>query len=321
MVITGYRTGNRSGEIGQKTAWMQQQTMLVNKKRTEQAHEAFLIDLTKWIQELPHSEVEIILCLDANEQWGPAAAIRNFAVNLNLINANQVLDLSSTHPNLANLSWSTTIDYCLCTEGLVDHIWYVSSVPYDLEVLGDHTGFVVDINVRQFFGENEIDNSIHKRKLLMSNPKAVETYLQIVDDKFTKQNIYERCKKLMQRVNKGDNNLANIMQKYERLDRGIHRICLKAEKGCRPAWAGSFEWSPKLVYAIKTLTYWRHRLKYSDRTVVAKQLEQELNLIYQPLSQEVIQQMVTTSRQLLSDIQQTARECRQEHSSDHPSKQ
>ena len=313
LVITGYRTGNRSGEIGQKTAWMQQQTMLINKKRTEPPHAAFLLDLTKWIQELPHMEVEIMLCLDANEQWGPKAEIRNFADNLNLINVNQVMDFSSTHPNLANSTRSTTIDYCLCSEGLLDYIGYASLVPYDLEVLGDHRGFVVDINARKFFGDNEMDNSISKRKLIMSNPKAVEAYLQIVDDKFTKQNIYDRCKQLIQRVNKGDTDIANIMLKYERLDREIHGICTKAEKGCRPAWAGSFEWSPKLVYAIKTLTYWRHRMKYKDRTVVAKQLEKELNLIYQPLSQEVIQQMVTTSRQLLSDIQQTSREHRQEH--------
>ncbi len=313
LLLTGYRTGQRNGNIGQKTAWIQQTTMLMEKKRDQQPHEAFLVDLAQWLCEVRTDGLEVMICVDANEQWTPTSGIKLFADNLDLVNINQELNLSDTHPNIVNHTRSTTIDYCLCSAGVLEHITYAASTPFDLEVLGDHRGFVLDVDIAQLFGVSSVEEESTRRKLTLSNPTAVEKYLQEVEEKFTQQNIYNRCSKLLQRVARGDTDLAGIMQKYESIDTEVYRICLKAEKGCRPTWSGNCEWSPKLATAIKTLTYWRYRMKHQQRTVVSRRLEEELNINYTPLSVSVLNQMVASSREILTDIQKTDRECRQDH--------
>ena len=55
------------------------------------------------------------------------------------------------------------------------------------------------------------------RKLLLSNPKAVGIYLKEVEQKFDKQNIFFRTRKLLQRIKQGQTN--NVMEQYEKIDR------------------------------------------------------------------------------------------------------
>ena len=102
------------------------------------------------------------------------------------------MNLKATHPNVANTGRSTTIDFCLCTRKVLTHITYAASTPYDLEILGDHRGFLIDINISQLFEEEVMEKEHLRRKLFMSNPKAVEKYLAKVDEKFQKQYIYIR---------------------------------------------------------------------------------------------------------------------------------
>ena len=49
LTITGYRPGRRSGPAEPRTAWLQQQTMLLKDKRSEDPHNAFLTNLANWI--------------------------------------------------------------------------------------------------------------------------------------------------------------------------------------------------------------------------------------------------------------------------------
>ncbi len=313
LVVTGYRTGNRSGKIGHRTSWAQQQTMLLSNKRSEPPHLAFLTDLKEWLGDVKFADTEFLICLDANEKWTHNSEIRKWATDLELINLNHEFSLQETHPNITQYTRSTTIDYCLCSRGVLEYITYASSTPYDLDVLGDHRGFVLDIDLKQFFGDTEIENSFSKRKLRLSNPQAVEKYLQIVEDQFSQQNIYQRCKKLLRKVAKGYTDVACIMRKYEAIDKEVFGICTKAEKKCIQSVAGNYDWSPNLARAIKTLSYWRHRMRNSSRTVVSTKLEKELNIKYVSLSKDTIQQMVNSSRELLTEIQKESREHRRDH--------
>ena len=47
----------------------------------------------------------------------------------------------------------------------MDHITYVSSTPFDLETLGDHRGYIMDINLGQFFNETETVEEIRKDRI------------------------------------------------------------------------------------------------------------------------------------------------------------
>ena len=167
------------------------------------------------------------------------------------MNINQEVELPPTHPNIVNLANSTTIDFRLRSQKVMENNTYVSSVPYDLEILGDHQGVVMDINMSSLLGIDTVDKEIRSRKLVMSDLKAVTNYLTEVEDKFYKQNIFHRTRKLLRRVNSGHTDIAGIMCTYEKIDRDVYGICTKAEKSCRPTRAGSCDWSPKLANGIR----------------------------------------------------------------------
>ena len=296
LIVTGYRTGPRSSIPGEKTAWSQQNTMLLKEKRNISPPEAFLTDLKEWIRKYRTPKMEILLSLDANENWTEQSAITHFATDLGLCNINEEFMLEATHPNIANVSRSTTIDFCLSSPAVLENIAYAASTPFDLETLGDHCGLLLDINLSKLLGANQPGEVQTARKLVLSNPQAVEKYLLTVDENFTKQNIYQRSHKLLRRVNQGQTDLANIMKHYEALDKEVLGICKKAEHGCRPTWSGNYEWSPKLVQAIKQIRYWRHRLKQNSETVIIQKMGQELNIPYTDLRYEDILQRVNASK-------------------------
>ena len=214
LIITGYRTGSRSTPGGFKTAWAQQKAMLLKAHRQETPTGAFLTDITKWLHQYKQENMEIILAMDANEQWGNKSGIRYFAEEFQLLNIHQEMQLPESHPNIANLQRSTNIDYLLCSQKVAQHIKYAAATPYDREILGDHRGIIVDLDLQNLLGIEENRVSLQVRKLVLSNPKAVQNYLGAVDSKFTAQNIYKCTDKLFQRVKAGHTDIENIMLHY-----------------------------------------------------------------------------------------------------------
>ena len=313
LLITGYRTGKRSGIPGERTAWSQQRVSLMKSGRQETPTMAFISDIKKWLKKYKAPGVEIVLTLDANEQWTESSMIAQMANELNLKNLTAKFDLSDTHPNLANINRSTTIDYCLCSPRALDHITFATSTPYSLETLGDHRGIVLDMNLKQLLGTTSWETNMGCRKLTMKNPQAVDRYLKRVDELFTKQNIFARSQNLLEKVNRGHSDYATIIKKYEAIDKEVYGICVKAEKKCKPTIAGRYAWSPRLDKALRTLRYWRYRARSAEETAMIKKLGAELDIPYVPLSSESIQQMISDGKVELIEIQTKSREVRQEH--------
>ncbi len=313
LVVTGYRPGKRSGQAGPKTAWSQQQALLIKEKRNEDPHSAFLTDLTKWITDYRTPAMELLLCLDANEQWVENAEIVTFANDLKLRNVNREMSLKHTHRNISNVSRSTDIDFCLCSDRIFSNISYASTVPYDLDKLGNHQGVLIDINIANLLREEKAQLEASGRKLVMANPKAVDKYLKAVEEKFDKQNIFKRTRTLLTRVIQGHTDNEGIMKQYEAIDREVYGICQSAEQQCKSAYAGRYEWSPTLDTAIKTVSYWRHRLKRNEETIVIRQLGKLLNIPYVSLSKCTIHQMINDSKVRLIEVRQKSREHRQNH--------
>ena len=195
LVITGYCTGSRTGTPGEKTAWAQQIAMLLKEGRSDKPHDAFLKDLSAWLRSYQKSGMEMFVSLDANEQWHESAGITKFADKFGLLSVNQECQLPDTHPNIANMDRSTTIDFCLCSPNVMENMVYASATPYELETLGDHRGILVDVNIERLLGTRHADKDFQQRKLVMSSPKTVEKYLKQVEKRFTKQNIYARSTK------------------------------------------------------------------------------------------------------------------------------
>ena len=127
------------------------------------------------------------MCMDANKQWKEGVDIVNFAWSLQLENVNRELGIQATQPNISNSNKSTTIDFCLCSEKGLPYISFVSSTPYNLEVLGDHRGFIIDINMDALLREDTVANEIQNRKLVLSDPKSVEKYIKAVEKKVSEK--------------------------------------------------------------------------------------------------------------------------------------
>ena len=132
IVIGGYRVGHRSTPAGASTAWHQQKVLLATDKREMEPEEAMLIDLEQWIGTVRSARSEIIVFLDANEKWGDHARITKFAHDNALSDLNTAggYNFPPTHPCLQNSTRDTTIDFCLCTQRVVDNIAYATMAPY-----------------------------------------------------------------------------------------------------------------------------------------------------------------------------------------------
>ena len=199
MIIGGYRVGCRSNVAGASTAWYQQKVLLTEANRTEEPDEAFLTDFASWYEEIIQPQTEVLLFLDANEQWTTLSKIRQWAKKLQLANLN--IDggyhFPATYPCITNHSRDTTINYCLCTPGVLDSIAYATMAPFDLHTLGDHRGLLIDVQVSRLLQSLAEPREISVgRKLATNNPVATEKYLLGVEKGFLKQNIFERTRKL-----------------------------------------------------------------------------------------------------------------------------
>ena len=180
---------------------VQQQKILLSKdKRNIEPSEAFIRDMREWIETQRAETTDIIMFLDTNEKWIKNSKIRRLAETINLHNLNLEgnHNFPDSHPSITNPSRSTTIDYCLCTKNVVTSVVYATMAPYDLGVLGDHRGFLIDIDWTSLLGigKQKEGNLNTGRKLVTTNIKATNKYLQIVEAKFEKQKIIQRVDEL-----------------------------------------------------------------------------------------------------------------------------
>ncbi len=316
MIICGYRVGHRTGNAGASTAWYQQKVLLAKDSRVVEPEDAFVADMEEWVTKKKTPQMEILLVLDANKQWTDNAKIKNMASNLQLLNLNTDggYQLPGSHPCITNQNRNTTIDYCLCTQKVLESTKYVTLTPYDLSTLGDHRGLLVDIDVHSIL--SNLDKKMMSgsgRKLTTTNPSAVTKYLELVDNGFQKQNIYDRVQKLSYQWGTKRKTKWDTMKTYEILDGEIFHICKKAERGCTKTYSGRYQWSPRLVNAIKTLAYWKARLKYNTVNKLIQKLGMESGVSYDHQSDNDIRKNILQSRESLREIQSKDIQHRRDH--------
>ena len=238
-------------------------------------------------------------------------------LNLRNVNLAGNYRFPDSHPCITNPTRGTTIDYCLCTDKVLQNVKYATMAPYDLGVLGDHRGFIIDVDIKNMLKINkETTDHTRSRKLVTSNLKATTKYLQLVEEKFKKQNIVKRVNKMFRQWQTKKKNKWETKTIYEKLDTEIYHICKTAEKKCRKTVSGNYDWSPKLASAIKQLAYWRARKRHKNNTSVIKKLGKETGISYSWQSQEEIDNQINISRELLKNVQESAIIHRKKHLND-----
>ena len=258
-IITGYRCNNISAPTGDTTAWAQQYAIARQRGlQHPRPHMDFLNDLEKWLLPKMINGEEVLIALDANEEWSQAAKIKTFASKLGLINIAKKIhdDLPPSRPQS-----NKTIDFILGTEILLDSVKYLSMTPYDLENLGDHRGIIIDLDSKTLFGcDTNQKVKMPQRKLKTNDITACEKYLEMLEDKFAYHNVFERTRKLALDMHDHGNMNRYMIRQYEALHTDIYRSCRYAEAKCKRSGNSDYYWSPKLEKAIETQRYWRLRL-------------------------------------------------------------
>ena len=258
--VTGYRCGSvKIDQVGSSTSIAQQYGISWQRgNKNPNPYIDFLTDLKKWLKPKITDGEEILLLLDANEEWVTNAKIVHFAEELGLNNAEKAFhnELEPTRPKS-----NKTIDFMLGTDGVIENIKAFGRTPYNLETLGDHRGTFIDIDICNMLGYTKFDKSNNKqRKLKCNDTGAKGKYIKIVKGHFENHKIYERLEELVTDLKNNNKPSEWNIKQYNAIHTDIYRLCRNAEKGCTKGTRHDTKWSPTLRKAVHTKRYWRMRL-------------------------------------------------------------
>ena len=270
-IVTGYRCNDATvSNTGNTTAWTQQYVLSLERGvKKPNPYVDFLVDLKKWLKPRITSGEEVLLFIDANEEWGQRSKITIFCEELGLNNlAHRFLEEEChTRPFTKK-----TIDFAIGTDNLMDCVESFSMVPYNLEVLGDHRGIMVDVNLRKLLGYTKLDNMlINQRRLNSKDKDAVEAYLEKVEKNFQHHRVFDRLDALVESFKNYKHFFNQNVEGYEKFHTDIHRLCRNAEKGCQKLSNHNTYWSPKLRKAVDTLRYWNKILEKHTKGITVNE--------------------------------------------------
>ena len=265
-VICAYRCCKSQNikTVGATTSFAQQYKILRrNKIKKPSPREAFIKHMKAFINSCLEQSHEIILCLDANEEWEEKnSRIKDMATTLGLhdIVGERYVKPPGTYRRQDK---TNRIDFFLGTEGVTQSVTAHGMAPKSFgNSLGDHRAMFLDIDVAKLLNLGIHDNcSPTSRKLKSSDIKGSKKYLEALVEGFTEHNVFKRMEGLKDELKKTDKITKYQKKVYDGIDQDVHRICIKAEKDIRKCVNGKFAWSPKLDAAHINLKYWKQRVQ------------------------------------------------------------
>ena len=213
----------------------------------------FIKDIKKWLT-IKMKKYELILCLDANEEWFDKSktilsSVKAMSESLGLTNLEK--EYKGTLPSSFPQS-ERTIDFILASEGVLSCVDVIGRETHIKTTLGDHRGTYIDINVAKLLGIGEVDmESMPGRKLQLKDTKAGKKYLQEVNKSWNEHNVFNRMEKLCKLIRDNKGPSKDIIEMYNKIDRDVFRLCKSAENKSVHVSSRRYAWSPKLDQAIK----------------------------------------------------------------------
>ena len=100
------------------------------------------------------------------------------------------------------------------------------------DIPGDHRGIWVDIPNSEILGYNMNDISTPQaRRLKLDDPRVVRRYLELLEGSFQKEKVYQKTKKLIQKMN-SQVDVSKLKKEYDTLDSIRYSCMMKAEEKC-----------------------------------------------------------------------------------------
>ena len=123
----------------------------------------------------------------------------------------------------------------------------------------DHRTGYVDFDALTIFGNTDDLTHSASRKLTTDYPEAMEEYLKHLQQGFADSKVFPALSKIVNKA-KRIGWTTKLMKKYNRLDRKVTNIMLKAEHQCTPTTTHTSELSTTLEQAIRAIRYWNMRI-------------------------------------------------------------
>ena len=244
---------------GYTTVYMQQYTLLREQgEKNPNPGREFYKDLKNSVSEYIAEGHEVLILIDANEEWKKSSRIYKFAQTVGLLNtATEMFEsLPPTFPRSGK-----TIDYALVTPDLLEMVTSFTMVPYNKDILGDHRGFVIEIDKKKLFCETSLENEVMtKRKLHTGDIKTCEKYIKKLEKAMTYHKVFERMESLCTNLAGKNKATKRDIIEYEKIYRDVHRLCRNAERTSKKSRSGNVAWSPKVTEVVYICRYWQMRM-------------------------------------------------------------
>ena len=265
-VVTGYRCcrNQTHATAGINTSYKQQETILRQRKRRGTPQSCFIKDLEKFVEGKLNEGHEVLITLDANEQWeDDGSEIKSMSLRLGLFDIAKERHPEGVPPTYVRYNSSRRIDLLLGTESVLHATTAYGMVLDEVHLFGDHRLQYLDINVKTLLQLNSLDiGSPSSRRLRSTDRKGVKLYCEVVHNHFTRHKVYDRLEKLCGELKSKVVMTMSQMDRYEAIDRDVHRLCTNAEKALKIYTNTKFLWSPALDEAVKEVQHWKLRKKH-----------------------------------------------------------
>jgi hypothetical protein len=241
-VVSAYRPVKN--EINAGSAWNQQQTYGDIHNLNGTPHTRWLDDLSRLVQQWLCQGESLIVMVDLNDdvKKGKTAKALN-RMGLREIISDKHQDLEATFHR-----GSLSIDGIFVSSEIQPvRCGYASSI-------SDHLCLWVDLDEEVLFGtSNAGPIAKSMRRLQCSDPRTVERYTSYMYDEIMKRKIHIHAATL-------DNDKTTYThaeaQVWEKIDRTLLQLRLRAERKCRKLHTGYVQWTPELSILNATKRFW-----------------------------------------------------------------
>ena len=245
-IITGYRCCRKQtlATAGITPTYMQQERILRQRNITGTPQKCFIDDIGKFIEDKIAEGHEILVALDANEQWEDHDSdIKEMALKIGLFDIAKERHPEGVPPTYVRKNTARRIDFLLGTERVLHTTSAYGMFLGDNDTLGDHRAQYVDININDLLELNIHDiGSQSSRRLRSTDVKSVKIYCDTVQKHFKTHKVYERVQKLWERTKKRIVMTPSQIKKYEAIDRDVFRLCTNAENSLKLYTFTKFLW-------------------------------------------------------------------------------
>ena len=257
-IISAYRAGKtRIQESGPSTAFTQQWDFMEERgDESINVRKQMTKDLTQFIKNLTMKRHEVILCIDANEEFDTGG--KGIAKLVSDCHLTDPIAQAHGHTNEPEtyIRGKDRIDFIFCTLNIAAFVTASGITAYDEIAPSDHRGEFVDIQMQKFLANSFQEVTDHtSRKLQTRDSAGVITYKDHLRDFTTTHKIFDRIDSIQSKIEK-DILILDDMVEINDLDTLITRGMIASENKIKKR-QNQYPWSPILDQAILSVSLWK----------------------------------------------------------------